>query len=158
MRAKELVITATVAAATFLLVSCSWFPSAIEPGYRSLLTWGTLGEGPGELKEPIGIAIKDNEVFVSEGGNNRIQVFDLNGNYLRSFGRKGNGSGELDRPMLMDIKNGKLYVAEYNNDRIQIFDLKGNPLGTIGSSGSGQGQFDSPGGVVVDKQGNPHGV
>lgn len=117
------------------------------------MTWGMSGTGPGELKEPIGIDIKEKEVFISEGGNNRIQVFDLNGNFLRMFGHKGTGLGELGRPMLMDIRNGKVYVTEYHNDRIHIFNLRGDPITTIGSSGSGPGQLDSPGGVDIDKEG-----
>ncbi len=138
-----------------IIIFALWqmFPLSKEPGYRFVLSWGESGSGIGEFKEPIGIEISGNEVFVSEGGNNRIQVFDLTGNFLRTFGYEGDKPGELARPMLMDINDNKLYVAEYLNDRVQIFSLEGEPLGAIGSSGTGSGEFDSPSGVAVDKDG-----
>ena len=50
------------------------------------------------FEQPIGIAIAGNEVFVSDAGNNRIQVFDRDGRFLRLFGSEGEGPGELARP------------------------------------------------------------
>ena len=132
----------------------SWFPSAKGPAYSFVLDWGSPGSGPGEFREPIGIAVAGDEVFVSDAGNNRIQVFDLNGRFLRSFGHEGDDLGQLSRPMHMDVRDGKLYVAEYLNDRIQVFSLEGEPLAAIGRPGSGPGEFDAPGGVAVDTEGN----
>jgi len=85
------------------------------------MVWGEEGSGPGQFSNPIGIAIAGDEVFVSDAGNNRIQVFSLQGKFLRMFGRQGSVPGELGRPMHMDIREDKLYVAEYLNDRGQIF-------------------------------------
>ena len=98
-----------------------WFPAPKEPGYQFINTWGSPGNTPGEFHEPIGIAVVHDKVFVSDAGNNRIQVFDKNGGFLRQFGRGGSGVGELDRPMHIVVHNEKLYVAEYLNDRVQIF-------------------------------------
>jgi len=41
----------------------------------------------------------DNEngaIFVADSDNHRIQVFNENGKYLRSFGEKERGTGQLD--------------------------------------------------------------
>ena len=141
-------VMALVAAFAFL----AWIPSAKEPGYRFLLAWGEKGSGPGELDGPIGIALLGEEVFVSDSGNHRIQVFDRQGNFLRSLGKEGDGPGELGRPMHVDARDGRLYVAEYRNDRIQVFAAGGRSLSMIGRSGSGLGEFDAPAGVAVDSQ------
>ena len=127
----------------------SWFPSAKEAGYRSVVVWGESGSDAGNLDGPIGIALAGEEVFVSDSGNQRIEVFDRNGKFLRAFGGEGDGPGELDRPMHIDARDGKLYVAEYLNDRIQVFSLAGEPLSVIGGPGSGPGEFDAPGGLAV---------
>jgi hypothetical protein len=106
-----------------------------------------------ELDGPVGIALLGGEVFVSDTGNHRIQVFDREGRFLRSFGTEGDGPGQLGRPMHIHGREGKLYVAEYLNDRIQIFSPEGESLGVIGRSGSGPGELDAPGGVGVDGRG-----
>jgi tripartite motif-containing protein 71 len=42
-----------------------------------LTTWGTQGSADGQLSKPDGISIDDGsqDVYVSDGGNSRIQVF-----------------------------------------------------------------------------------
>ncbi|MGH7564169.1 MAG: 6-bladed beta-propeller [Gemmatimonadota bacterium] len=152
-RRRILAGAAVVLLALLALGVWRWFPTPREPEYRFLLAWGGPGSGPGQFNHPIGIAIAGDEVFVSDAGNDRIQVFDREGRFLRQFGQPGNGPGQLGRPMLMDAGGGKLHVAEYLNDRVQVFGLDGTPLGVVGSSGSGPGQLDAPGGVAVDAHG-----
>jgi hypothetical protein len=56
-----------------------------------LKTWGGTGTAPGELMAPIGITIlpgnngKNEFVYVCDTGNNRIQVFDTVGTYIKTF-------------------------------------------------------------------------
>jgi len=144
-----LTLVGLLAAGAFVL----WIPSPEEPGYRFDLAWGEKGSGPGQFREPIGIALLGNEIYVSDAGNHRIQVFDHEGRFLRSFGKEGDGRGELARPMHIYAREGKLYVAEYLNDRIHVFSPEGESLALIGSSGSGPGEFDAPGGVAADPAG-----
>ena len=51
---------------------------------KPLMKWGTRGNGPGQMIGPHGIAVGGSppRVFVSDRGNRRIQVFDVNGKYL----------------------------------------------------------------------------
>ena len=52
--------------------------------------------GDGELSQPRGIAIDgDRRVYVADSGNHRIQVFDLQGRFLRKWGTEGE-EGLLD--------------------------------------------------------------
>ncbi|WP_236744206.1 NHL repeat-containing protein [Marinobacter similis] len=125
-----------------------------EPPYSLEQTWGEKGSAPGQFNDPTGIAVTDNEVFVSDARNGRIQVFDHQGQFKREFGKPGDGIGELGRPMNLTIHNDKLYVPEYMNDRIQLFSLAGEPLKVIGGPGKGPGQFSAPGGVAVADNGD----
>ena len=59
-----------------------------------LFRFGQTGTGTGQTLGYRGIAIGPNqEVYVLDGGNKRIQVFDRNGVYLRAFGTAGSGPG-----------------------------------------------------------------
>ncbi len=50
-------------------------------------TWGEPGDGPGEFSTPHGIwVISDGRVLVGDRENNRIQVFDPEGEYLTEWG------------------------------------------------------------------------
>ena len=141
-------------AAFVLLVVLGWIafiPSAKEPGYAFVHMWGTKGAAPGRFRDPTGIAVTDDEVFVADARNGRIQVFDHNGRFKRQFGRQG--VGELGRPMNLTVSGRELFVADYWNDRIAVFELDGTPKRNIGRAGDGPGEFNAPGGVAVSPSG-----
>src|SRR5262250_2118545 len=49
-------------------------------------SWGEPGSGPGQFNTPHSIAVdSNNNVYVADRGNRRIQVFDGEGNFLRQF-------------------------------------------------------------------------
>ena len=131
-----------------------WIPSPQEAGYTFVKSWGMPGEADGQFNDPTGIAIINDEVFVSDSRNARIQVFDLEGQFKRKFGSKGDGPGQLGRPMNLTIAGDELYVADFWNDRIEVFGLDGTPHRRIGRAGNGPGEFGSPGGVAVSADGD----
>ena len=58
--------------------------------FRSVLSFGQKGESVGMLNVPYGVAVNDqDEIAVTELGNNRVSVFSSDGTHLRSFGRQG---------------------------------------------------------------------
>jgi len=133
-----------------LMTGCE---SADAPvSYEVATVWGEHGSEPGQFDEPIGIALAGDEVFVSDAQNNRIQVFDREGAFLRMFGADVGAEG-LGRPMHLTIHDDALYVPDFMADRIYVFSLDGELLREIGSSGLGEGAFDAPGSVAVDAEG-----
>jgi hypothetical protein len=84
---------------------------------------------------------------VTDYDNNRIQVLDSEGNFIRMIGGgKGTNPGQLNQPICVciDDETGYLYVADYSNNRIQIFNkdtgeyltqLNGQPNGVDSLSG-----------------------
>ena len=129
-------------------------------GYVCTGTWGKPGRGAsllhgGEFISPLhGVAIdRQGSVFVVDNGNNRIQKFENNGNFILLWGNFGAGNGNFHNPsgIACDAK-GDVYVADSNNHRIQKFDGKlGHYLLRMGGRGNGEGQFNSPWGVAVDR-------
>jgi len=98
-----------------------WMPTAKEPGYSLTKEWGSLGKRNGQFDQPTGITIGDGRIFISDSGNDRIQIFDPEGEFIGSFGRSGRGEGELNRPMQLDFHKGNLYVANFVNFSIRLF-------------------------------------
>jgi DNA-binding beta-propeller fold protein YncE len=66
---------------------------------------------------------KDDNVYVTEIGNDRVQVFDKNGKFLAMFGRKGSANGEFGNlhGIIVDKASGWIYVADSANNRVQVF-------------------------------------
>lgn len=57
-----------------------------SPEGKFILEWGSKGMEPGEFDIPHGLCIMNNQLFVADRENARIQVFDLNGKFIRELG------------------------------------------------------------------------
>ena len=118
-----------------------------------LFRFGQTGTGTGQTLGYRGIAIGPNqEVYVLDGGNKRIQVFDRNGVYLRAFGTAGSGPGQLGwdtRGMAMDLTNRWIYVSDASDGTIEKFSMTGTPLGTFTIPGPDPGTFGGPREITV---------
>ena len=69
----------------------------------------------------------DQELWVGDGGTNRILKYDLNGNYLYGWGGRGGQPGTFNGPhQITTDQDGNLYVAEVFNGRVQKFRPKPN--------------------------------
>ena len=123
---------------------------------KPVLCIGKKGMGEGMLIGPMGMAVtaKD-EVVVADNQNHRVQVFDSNGTFLRSFGHQGKNAGEFSCPdgIVID-KDGNIFVADRGNHRVQMFSREETYLGSFGGNGSLDNQQSSPRGLSLDSTGN----
>ncbi len=112
-----------------------------------LLAWGKKGNGNGEFNLPHAIRIDSRGlVYVGDRENDRIQVFDQKGNYLRQFGGFA--------PFGMHIDNDDtLYVADGRAHKVIRMTLQGNVLEEWGAQGPEPGNFNLPHGIVVGGDG-----
>lgn len=83
--------------------------------------------------QPNGIASdQEGNIYVLDSRNFRVQVFDRDRKYLRSFGRQGQGPGDLGRPECIDLDgSGNVYIGDPGNGRIEVFDRSGKRLRSI---------------------------
>lgn len=79
------------------------------------------------LLQPSDVAVgKDHLVYVMDGVNNRVVVFDREGNLSFTFGGKGSGNGLFNAPLgITTDSQGNVYVADSGNRRVQIFTSSG---------------------------------
>ncbi|MEQ1908623.1 MAG: peptidyl-alpha-hydroxyglycine alpha-amidating lyase family protein [Vicinamibacterales bacterium] len=125
-------------------------------------SWGEPGTGPGQFRTPHAIAIdKDDNVYVGDRGNQRVQIFDTNGKYLREWKveippdfstRSVNGEtpkapsmqgvGAPNSLCITPGPNQVLFLGESTwPARIFKLTLDGKVLGVIGKSGRNLKQF-----------------
>ncbi|HQY32216.1 MAG TPA: NHL repeat-containing protein, partial [Thermomicrobiales bacterium] len=84
---------------------------------------------PGKFYGPRGIVVFNNEIYVTDTGNERVQVFGLDGAFKRAWGGTGTAPGQLLEPVGITIgSDGNVYVADSGNGRISSFDINGAPL------------------------------
>jgi DNA-binding beta-propeller fold protein YncE len=127
-----------------------------------LKSWGEPGDKPGQLNTPHSIAVDaQNNVYVADRGNRRIQVFDADGKFLRqitidvpapadaraAIGNKPTattGTMAPGAPWTLCITPGPnqvLYTSDAFPGRIYKLSLDGKLLGMLGKAGKQPGQF-----------------
>ena len=87
-----------------------------------VLTFGSKGGGKGEFEWPSSVAVSPDghHLYVSDYNNHRVQVFTLEGQYVREF-----GTGQLKGPCGLTVtSDGSVMVADSRNDCIVVFDNK----------------------------------
>ena len=97
---------------------------------------GQKGRKEGEFYMIRGLTVHREQVYVCDRDNHRIQVFDLDLNFIGSHGK---GRGEFNKPY--DVKfdtAGNMYVAEFGSDRVQVMDSSGQFIRVFGQEGEGK--------------------
>jgi sugar lactone lactonase YvrE len=99
---------------------------------------------------------KDGMVYVCDRGNNRIQVFQKDGKFVKeaSVSKSTTGDGSVwDLAWSPDGRNA--YVADGHDKKIWILDAKSlESVGSFGQGGRYPGEFYGVGSVAVDSKGN----
>jgi DNA-binding beta-propeller fold protein YncE len=117
-----------------------------------LFEFGKRGKEDGEINFPTNLFIRNGKVYVTDTGNFRIQIFDLEGKFLKKLGTVGDALGALARPKgVATDSEGHIYVVDAAFDNFQIFDENGKLYLYVGSAGSGPGFFWLPAGIHIDE-------
>lgn len=91
---------------------------SVDPGVQAGLFFG-----------PRGVAVSEGEIFVTDTGNERVQVFGPDGTFLRAFGGFGSEPGKLVEPVGIAIgPDNNVYVADSGNARLSVFTKDGTPV------------------------------
>src|SRR5204863_6254448 len=80
---------------------------------KFIKTWGKKGSGPGEIDIPHALAMDSRgRLFVGDRNNNRIQIFDQDGNFLDQWTQFSRPSG-----IFID-HNDMIYVADSESESV----------------------------------------
>lgn len=131
-----------------------------QPTFDTRLQTGT---GPNLVSSINGTVLdeKNQRIFVTDGGNNRILVWDIDPSHLKEhpdavavlgqtdFTSKtpGAGNAKLNRPgsIFYDDKNDRLFVSDSGNNRVLVFDVRpqSTKTGAEAASVIGQASFEA---------------
>lgn len=90
-------------------------------------------------------------IYVSDSGAFRIQVYDANGKFVRAVGEMGNSPGQFARVKGIAIdRQNRLYAVDAMSQVVQIFDEQGKLLTWFGEPGTSTLIQNLPAKVVVD--------
>jgi len=108
---------------------------------------------PGDFSLPTFIALdKDNNVYVTDTMNYRVEIFDADGKFISQIGKHCDGPGCFAHPKGVAVdSDGNIWVADPMLDLLQAFNKEGQLLGMVGGHGNLLGQFSSLDGVYIDK-------
>ncbi len=123
-----------------------------SPDGRRLMSWGAQGDGPGQFALPHSVRVdRHGRVWVCDRDNNRIQIFDASGHFLKQW-------TDMRHPdmLFFDPTEDVVYVAELDY-QVSIYTLDGELITQWGGGHSSDqpGEFVGwPHGICVDSHGD----
>ena len=120
-------------------------------GHNFESQWGQAGIfKSGFFLSPQHLAFdSENNVYVTDLGNSRVQKFDSTGNFLIEWGNRGSSDGEFGHPTGIAVSDEFVFVVDNKNHNIQKFTLDGEFISKWGGFGKDNGFFKSPRGITV---------
>ena len=123
-----------------------------DPKGKLLRKIGTKGEAdnmlqlPGQFSFPNGVSVYEanEDIFVADSNNRRLQVFDKNGKFKSII-----QTGGLPRGMEIGFKD-RIHAVDVMAHNVMVFSTKGVPLVTFGELGIDTAQFFFPTGIDCD--------
>ena len=103
-----------------------------DPTNEQFTSFGTPGSGQGQLVDPTGIDVAGGNIFVADTGNNRVQVFDLDGRFIREWAVPQWQKNIQTFPDIAFDPTAKLaYVSNGSTFDVFVFDINGKQVGSI---------------------------
>jgi len=101
----------------------------------------TISELGAALSMPTDVAVGEKgRIYVVDGGNHQIAVFDAAGLRVATLGERGGENGQLESPVGLGIgPDGEIYVADKGNQRLQVFSADGSVRGSLVLEEDGDG-------------------
>ncbi len=119
---------------------------------KQLNSWGHEGSKPGEMIEPVGLAVdQEGNVHVADTGNHRVQIFSPDGAFVREH--MVSGWDEFYTEPYIAMLGDDLVVTDSFAHRCARYSRDGVLVYSWGKSGNGEGDFNRPIGIATDQQG-----
>ena len=89
-----------------------------------------------KMNGPMCICVSQNKVFVTQWFGHCVNMYELEGKFIKSVGSEGKGKAQFNYPLGLDVseRDNNIYVCDCSNHRIQILtgELKYHSMHGIG--------------------------
>jgi DNA-binding beta-propeller fold protein YncE len=142
-------------------------PEVIEPDPNKIVltpdvTFGTMGELPGQFNSPRGLAVApDGSIFIADSRNHRIQHYSSTGEFINGWGSFADVAltsapgGTFNEPWDVAVaSDGSVFVTDTWNHRVQKFAPNGDFISMWGIFGQAEtpDAFWGPRGIAIGAQ------
>ena len=122
---------------------------------KEILTFGKNGSGQGEFDKPCGVAAdKQDNIYIADANNRRIQKFSKDGKFLLEIPFGGEIIDRYCEPYLVLDKQENIYLTDSQRHEVKKFSAQGKLLSKLGTKGRGSLNFTMPTGITLDPKGN----
>ena len=141
--------------ASLLLVGAISNQSFGATGHSYVSEWGGFGfVNEGKFFKPQSLATDDEQnIYVTDSGNAKVQKFTSDGKFLLSWGTNGEEDGQFLFPTGIATFENFVYVLDEKQFTVQKFDSDGNFILKWGEFGYKPGQLNMAKGITVDSNG-----
>ena len=141
--------------ASLLLVGAISNQSFGATGHSYVSEWGGFGfVNEGKFFKPQSLATDDEQnIYVTDSGNAKVQKFTSDGKFLLSWGTNGEEDGQFLFPTGIATFENFVYVLDEKQFTVQKFDSDGNFILKWGEFGYKSGQLNMAKGITVDSNG-----
>jgi sugar lactone lactonase YvrE len=113
--------------------------------------WGNRGTLKTQFRDPSGVAVKGDDVYIADTWNGRVVQFSSTGKW------KAQAPGDFYGPRGIAVApDGKVWVVDTGNQRLVVLDRDLTNPRRFGKKGSGAEEFSSPVGIAIDSEGNAY--
>lgn len=115
----------------------------LGPDGNMIKMFGEKGEGEGQFNFPHSVVVKGDTLYVADRENQRIQLFDLDGNFKEAWTGIGYPYG------LVLLPDGGFLMTDARDEKLVTLDANGRVLSRVGEAGKEIGQYSSLHGVTL---------
>ncbi|WP_417460016.1 peptidyl-alpha-hydroxyglycine alpha-amidating lyase family protein [Kordiimonas sp.] len=113
------------------------------PDGNMIKMFGEKGEGEGQFNFPHSVVVKGDTLYVADRENQRIQLFDLEGNFKKEWTGIGYPYG------LVLLPGGGFLMTDARNENLVTLSDDGKVLSRTGEAGKEVGQYSSLHGLAL---------
>ncbi|MFT5750999.1 MAG: hypothetical protein ACI86L_000499 [Dokdonia sp.] len=85
-------------------------------------SFGQEGNAHGDFYYPTDVHLTKDRIYVADAYNNRVQVFDRQGNFLNVIGE----DQKMNAATGLYVDDASVFVTDFENNRVLVFDTEGN--------------------------------
>jgi len=109
--------------------------------------WGNPGNATFALRQPAGVAVRGEDLYIADTWNGRIQYYTVKGEW------KATAAGFFGPRGVAAAPDGRVWITDTGNHKVVVFNRSLGEQRAIGKPGPGPGEFSSPVGIAVGPAG-----